>query len=235
VVAAAGALFLLAAPASATIVDFAAALPVGDFGFSSYVDPTTGVVATGLYLNTSAVWSPADLYVRNDPDDHGLGVCNPVEKASAPCPGPTSGGDVNELDNMGQAELIRLTLPAGWEWVSVQLSSLDDNSTGNPESFERGLLWTGNFADPGLGFDTAIWLFEGSGTVEPSFAIPAAYSTAPFLFFEPFDWFNEGLNENNDFLVWRVELRQVRTPEPGSLAVLALGLLTMAVLRRKPR
>ena len=222
---------LAASPAKgATIVDFASVLVPGDQGSSTYVHGS-GLQATGLYFDTvSGLWKPANLYARNQSDDHGLGVCNPLEK---PCPGPDGGGDVNELDNMGQDELIRLLLPAGFKWVSVQISSLDNNSSSSSGLFERGELWKSFNADPGLGFDSVLWSFDPSGGGEPSFLIPASASTSPYLFFRPYDWLNEGTNKNNDFLVYQVVIDRVKTPEPVSLGLLALGLVALSAVRRR--
>jgi len=225
---------VLLAPISAvaTTIDFSSIGGPGDTGSSTYVNPATGLTVSGLWKD-DATWKPANLYIRNDADDHGLGICSPAD--DPPCPGPTNGGDFNELDNAGAPELIRLTLPAGYEWVSVQLSSLDTNSgTGS----EFGRLWADLDGNPST-FDLTmvLWKFMGTAAsgpaVEPSFLIPGSAASSPYLFFEPFDWRPTGLSSNNDFLVYQATINQTRVPEPATLSVLGIGLLALSRLRRR--
>lgn len=221
------------APASATtIVDFASSVLGGAGGQAglTYTDGS-GVVAAGFY-KPGVAWLPANLYVRNESDDHGLGVCNPDEQT---CPGPDGGGDVNELDNDGNEELIRLSLPAGFQWVSVTLSSLDDNSKSDDHKWERGQVWSSGSSDPGDAFDAGPVLEFENDESEPTFAIPLGAETRPYLYFRPYDWRYEGENTNNDFLVWKVEIDRVTTPEPTSLGLLGLGLLALSQAMRRRR
>jgi hypothetical protein len=221
------AVFLAPISAAATTIDFSTIGGPGDTGSPIFVDPGTGLTVSGLWKD-DATWNPANLYVRNDTDDHGLGICSPADEP--PCPGPTTGGDFNELDNDGAPELIRLTLPAGYEWVSVQLSSLDDNSGSSPEF---GQLWAG----PDENFDSlateVIWQFMGGGDIELLIEIPASAANAPYLFFQPFDWSPGGLNTNNDFLVYQATINQSQVPEPVTLGVLWIGLVALRLLRRR--
>jgi hypothetical protein len=212
---------------ASTIIDFAATLAagvpgVGDQGVSTLT--VGGVAVDGLYFDDDA-WLPAHLYVRNEEDDHGLGICNGLESE---CPGPEGGGDINELDNDGADELLRLTLPDGFRWVSVQLSSVDDNDGHEPE---RGVLSGSSSGDPALAM-SGLWQFDDSAGNEPSFAIPMAAAMSPYLFFQPFDWTGGG-HTNNDFLVYKVEIERVDMPEPASLTLLGLGLLATGLYRRR--
>ncbi len=229
---------VLLAPMSATAaitIDFSSIGAPGDLGSSTFVDGS-GLIVQGFHydLNSSA-WTGAgaNLYVRDEPNDHGLGICSPTDRVNQGnlCPGPSGGGDWNELDNEDASELIRLTLPAGYEWVSVQLSSLDAN---NGSAFEYGQLWADLDGDPSS-LDTVLWQFRGDGPVEPSFLIPGSASTAHYLFFEPFDWSISGLSTNNDFLVYQATIdRPARdVVEPGSIGILAIGLLALGGIRRK--
>jgi PEP-CTERM motif len=212
--------------AAATTIDFSSIGGPGDLGSATYVDAATGLTVSGLWLD-DATWKPANLYVRDQPNDHGLGICSPAD--DPPCPGPDGGGDFNELDNEDANELIRLTLPDGYRWESVQLSSLDNN---DGAGFEYGQLWADLDGDP-TSLDTVLWQFRGDGPVEPSFLIPGSAATAPYLFFQPFDWSPGGLSSNNDFLVYQASITQTRVPEPATIGILGIGLLALVRPRRK--
>jgi hypothetical protein len=198
-------------PVSAQVViDFSAGT-LGDLGTNVFTDAGTGLTATGYYLNLGA-WSPANLYRRNVPNDHGFGVCNPLQ---TPCPGPSGGGDINELDNRaGVTELIVLQLPAGYKWVSIQISSMDTNGEiGDPE---MGKLYADNngvFGAPGSVGDTPLKDFTGGvDAVEATFNIPVLSTSAPYLVFEPYDHVN-GTNLNNDYLVYKATIIAVEGGE----------------------
>jgi hypothetical protein len=213
-------------------IDFSTIGAPGDTGSSSFVHGS-GLTVNGYYFDDfTEDWTGtgANLYIRNEPNDHGLGVCSAPE---SPCPGPSGGGDINELDNEGAQELIRLSLPDGHTWVSVQLSSLDEND-GSP-NFEFGQLWADLDGDP-ASFDTVLWQFQGDDIdVEPLFLIPALAASSPYLFFQPLDWRPTGLNTNNDFLVYQATIQRPDedVPEPASTSLIALGLLLIGGLRRK--
>lgn len=221
--------------AAAITIDFSSIGAPGDSGSSTYVDGS-GLTVQGFYYDLdNEAWSSAgaNLYVRDETNDHGLGVCSPADRVSTGnlCPGPSGGGDWNELDDEDTNELIRLALPAGYEWVSVQLSSLDAN---NGSGFEYGQLWADLDGDPSS-LDTVLWQFRGDGPVEPSFFIPGSAATAPYLFFEPFDWSIGGLSTNNDFLVYQATIDRPDRDvvEPGAIGILAIGLLALGRIRRR--
>jgi hypothetical protein len=199
------ALLIQSPSAQAVEIDFSAIGPEGNLNVTSYTDPATGLIVSGYYYDGTA-WVPANLFLRNIPNDHGLGVCNPVEAAENGGNCPIGAGDINELDNAGNSELIVLTLPAGYEWTSVQISSLDASS-GVPE---RGILYAdsdGVFNPPGGSVgDTVIETFEGlTDPVEATFPIPAAFAASPYLVFEPFD-FTAGGSTDNDYLVYKATI-----------------------------
>ena len=199
-------------------IDFATNGPTGNLNSAELLDLVTGLKAHGLYLDGS--WKPANLYRRNQTNDLGLGVCNPVEAITygGDCPGPEWGGDVNELDDAGQRELIVLELPQGYEWVSVGISSMDTND-GAPIP-ERGQLYADADGIPNSNFannagDSVISQFEG-GITPITFDIVISESNArsPFLILEPSDWSGTTGN-NNDYLVAQATVREVTYAQLG--------------------
>src|SRR3989304_2066071 len=64
-----------AAQAVPITVDFALGGPAGNLGMSTAT--INGVVVDGFYF--SGTWQAANLFRRNDDDDHGFGICNPAE------------------------------------------------------------------------------------------------------------------------------------------------------------
>jgi hypothetical protein len=211
---------------------------------STFVHGPTGLVAQGYYRPTgnANAWAGAgaNLFIRNQTNDGGLGVCNAQELDCRV--GVGGGGQQNELDNGdGYEELIRLTLPGGYRWVGFGLSSLDDNNDSNVAP-ERGLLWKSAGGVPGLtaggnigdglpfqlGFD-----LTGPG-VEPTFGIPVGFESAPYLFLEPFDWSGVGASIDNDYLLSSVTIEQIpEAPEPATLLLLGTGLVAFRAFRRR--
>lgn len=216
------ALLLAAGPSFSQTVDFSALAPAGFYGGSLsttfITDPTTGLVATGYYKPGVGNWTPTTLWARNVEADRGLGVCNPGETDCS------SSGESDELSNQVNPELIVLTLPPGYKWVQVWISSLDNN--GGVAPVERGQLWASGAIptnqSPGALGGTVLIQFAGDGSSQgpaSPFAsnpetngyvvnIPAANATSPYLIFEPFDWVNAGANPDNDYLVWKAVIEK---------------------------
>ena len=211
---------------------------VGSYGTSSYT--LNGVKIDAYYFDSGTnTWKSATLFGRNETNDHGVGICDPAEATN--CGTGSGGGDYNEISNELRPETLRLTLPTGYTWGNVQISSLDTNSgTGN----EHGVLYSSTTGTPGASgsIGTQICTFAATGTqtcastggMEPTITIPASFANSPYLFLEAKDLSNPS-NTNNDFLLYSVTINKVSTPEPGSLVLLGSGLTALGGLLRRKR
>jgi len=207
---------------------------------------------TGFHFDGTD-WVETSLYRRRETNDNGLGVCSPGDRTAnggTDCPGPSGGGDWNELDNNGEAELILLELGDGYEWVSVGFSSLDMNGGSDPE---RGRLWFADSSDPSSLLGNPFFDFGASGTdVEPNFTDFPVGTRTSFLFFEPFDWgvvapiappalgaggsVSTTTTNDNDFLVRSAVItQQTAVPEPSSVLALGVGLAALGLRARRGR
>ena len=157
-----------------------------------------GVRADAFYLNGSSyLTTNTTLYERNETNDHGIGVVSNGEIAS-------QGGDVNELSNQLNLEVIRLQKASGDKWTSLWVSSLDNGGSGGQE---MGTLYWSNSANPDLSTlsgSSFTFKYGNFGTsVEGDLLTlhPANFdSSANYLFFRAGP---NSCGTNNDYLVWK--------------------------------
>jgi hypothetical protein len=188
-----------------------------------------GVTAEGLVTNSLlTTFTPNLLWLRKEANDNGLGVCS----EGAPACG-SGGGDVNELSNQFRLEAIRLTRPSDTNWSQLWVSSLDSGGSSNSE---KGVLYWSNSAtsfSPVDSFSFGYPAFSGT-SVEGNLPLPGGFNAgARYLLFTN----NAGNGTNNDYLVFGGVLAspvfEQSIPEPGSMVLFGVGLILLAVARRR--
>ena len=157
-----------------------------------------GVRADAFYLSgASYLTTNTTLYLRNEPNDNGLGVVSNGENAAL-------GGDVNELSHQANLEVIRLTKATSDKWTSLWVSSLD---SGGSNSMEMGTMYWSNSATPDLstlGASSFTFKYSDFGTRGEGNVLslnPTNFdATANYLFFRAGP---NAAGTNNDYLVWK--------------------------------
>ena len=190
-----------------------------------------GITIYGGAWNGSSVHF-ANLWLRNQPNDHGLGVCSEGNRACS-----SGGGDVNELDNSGNYEGILLDKGAGSaNWASLWVSSLD---SGGSNGHETGTLLWGNslsdllgnyfsfsYGDFGTSVEGDVLGLSQAGSFDPTARYVIFLAGTPSCIAGAQ---TPGCNgTDNDYLVYGASLASV--PEPPALGLFGLGVLLLAGL-----
>jgi hypothetical protein len=187
-----------------------------------------GVLAEGFQLPST----PKPLWLRNTTNDHGLGVCS---EGSASCAQNVGGGDVNEVSSLTNPEGIRLTLPTGFKWTSLFVSSLDSGGT---NSHEKGLLYwssssTFNTGNSHFGFGYGDFGTSVEGNILSLAAAANFDPTAKYLWFvdDSSNCIGSPCIGNNDYLVWKGDISAV--PEPTTAALVGTVLVGLMIIARR--
>ena len=231
--------------AHAASVNFATdpLVPLGDTGVTeitfdtitatAYYDPTND--GNNDWVSGPNAGSDATLWRRNNPQDHGLGVCSRVIGAvEEQC---ASNGNFNELSQRLVDEAIGLTKEnASEKWTGLWVSSLDGS--------ESGTLWWGDGDANSVigGSNTFVFTFGDFGTaVEGNLfdlagfaSLSTAVGDANNLYFTP----SGSIGDDNDYLVYAAATDNGGfpggvVPVPAAVWLFGSGLLGLVGIARR--
>ena len=220
---------LMASPAMAAQIDFDFTTLGGNNTLLGTSESVNGINAFGF---TNDFGTPSTMWLRDQTNDHGLGVCSVGENCL------NGGGDVNEIDNDGGQEAVVLQNTLGGIWTSLWVSSLDGGGSGGSE---EGIFCWGDGAGPsasisggctGLSFGDFGSAAEGDILTLDSVLNSGFDASAEWVFFGAGCDLSGGSScgDNNDYLVWK---GSIEVPAPGVAALFGLGLIGMGISRRR--
>jgi len=204
-------MLMLCGRAEATVIDYGSS-PEGPLAHTITYD---GVQVSGWRI-VDGVWIPQDLYRRTDaPDDLGLGVCNTQS-------GSCGDSQRNEIDSNSPGRDVVAFSTAGVRLLYANLSSVD----GSPTRQDAWALYLTDMYLPDLAQLTPFATGSGVGVVNPVVSLEG----------QAFDWLYVTTNGlNSDFLIQGLETVDSTTPEPGTMALLALPFALLGMRYRGRR